>query len=221
MEIIKALNAVMETVGNVSKDGRNQAQGFNFRGIDAVVNAVSPALRKHNVVVVPRLLASEYETVTVGKNQTQMGHARVQVEYAFYATDGSSVSAIVAAESMDSGDKATAKAMSVAMRTALLQALCLPTDEIDPDATSYERSEKPVMRQVVTQAPPRTSATKAAPKAALSAAQITWVTKQVETMYPGEDVLIVVGDLIGRTITDLSHVFTDEKTILVEKLAGK
>lgn len=41
---------------------------------------------------------------------------------------------------MDSGDKATAKAMSVAFRTALLQALCLPTDEIDPDAESYERS---------------------------------------------------------------------------------
>jgi hypothetical protein len=43
---------------------------------------------------------------------------------------------------MDSGDKATAKAMSVAMRTALLQALCLPTDEPDPDATSYERAPR-------------------------------------------------------------------------------
>jgi len=41
---------------------------------------------------------------------------------------------------MDSGDKATAKAMSVAFRTALLQSLSLPTDEVDPDATSYERS---------------------------------------------------------------------------------
>jgi hypothetical protein len=41
---------------------------------------------------------------------------------------------------MDSGDKATAKAMSVAFRTALLQSLSLPTDEVDPDAHSYERS---------------------------------------------------------------------------------
>ena len=46
---------------------------------------------------------------------------------------------------MDAGDKATAKAMSVAFRTALLQSLCLPTDDIDPDAQSYERSEKVVV----------------------------------------------------------------------------
>jgi hypothetical protein len=41
---------------------------------------------------------------------------------------------------MDAGDKATAKAMSVAFRTALLQSLSLPTDDVDPDAHSYERS---------------------------------------------------------------------------------
>jgi hypothetical protein len=42
---------------------------------------------------------------------------------------------------MDSGDKAIAKAMSVAFRTALLQTLALPTDEADPDTSSYQRSE--------------------------------------------------------------------------------
>jgi hypothetical protein len=47
----------------------------------------------------------------------------------------------VLGEAMDSGDKAVAKAMSVAFRIALLQALALPTDEPDPDSYSYERSE--------------------------------------------------------------------------------
>ena len=140
MEIIKKLSAVMEAVGHVSKTERNQSQNFNFRGIDAIVNAVSPALRKHGVVVVPHLIESHYDTVVVGRNNTQMGHARVTVQYVFMADDGSNISATVAAESMDSGDKATAKAMSVAFRTALLQALCLPTDERDPDADSYERA---------------------------------------------------------------------------------
>ena len=45
----------------------------------------------------------------------------------------------VAAEAWDSGDKAAPKAMSVAFRTALLQALALPTDDPDPDSQSYER----------------------------------------------------------------------------------
>lgn len=228
MEIIKALAAVMEEVGGVSKKERNNAQGFNFRGIDAVVNAVSPALRKNQVVVFPELISAEYETVTVGAKQTLMGHARVVVKYTFCALDGSNIAATVAAESMDSGDKATAKAMSVAFRTALLQALCLPTDETDPDATSYERSEKPApVHAVVTPAPARTSATRpattraaATPKPALSPAQITWVTEQVEAKYPGEDVLVVVGDLIGRTITNLTEVVATEKTILVGKLSG-
>jgi len=145
MEIIKLLSAVMEDAGAVRKSERNTHQNFNFRGIDAVVNAVSPALRKHGVVVLPTVNECIYETVIVGQNKTAMGHIRVDVTYAFYAPDGTTVSARVSAESMDSGDKATAKAMSVAFRTALLQVLCLPTDDTDPDASTYERSPSTIV----------------------------------------------------------------------------
>ena len=41
---------------------------------------------------------------------------------------------------MDVGDKGTPKAMSVAYRIVLLQMLCIPTDEPDPDSQSYERA---------------------------------------------------------------------------------
>ena len=50
---------------------------------------------------------------------------------------------MVPGESMDAGDKGTPKAMSVALRIALLQALCIPTDEPDPDTHSYERAAAP------------------------------------------------------------------------------
>lgn len=143
MEIIKLLSKCMEDAGAVRKTERNTHQNFNFRGIDSVVNAVSPALRKHGVVVIPQINECIYETVAIGQNRTQMGHVRVNVTYTFHAPDGSNVSATVSAESMDSGDKATAKAMSVAFRTALLQTLCLPTDDTDPDADTYIRSEAP------------------------------------------------------------------------------
>jgi hypothetical protein len=139
-QIFKALALVMADVGAVRKAEFNSHQKFSFRGIDAVINAVSPAFRKHGVFCIPTVISSEYESVQVGQNRTVMGHARVMVCYTFHASDGSSVEATVSAESMDSGDKATAKAMSVAYRTALLQTLCLPTDESDPDADTFERS---------------------------------------------------------------------------------
>jgi hypothetical protein len=140
LSIAQALSEVMKAVGGIAKKDRNQSQGFNFRGIDSVVNAVSPQLQKFGVVVVPSVEDYEYATVEIGRNRTAMGHVRVRVRYTFVGPKGDAIAATVVGEAMDSGDKATAKAMSVAFRTALLQALCLPTDEPDPDATSYERS---------------------------------------------------------------------------------
>ncbi len=134
------LNKVMKEVQPVAKTDRNVAQNFNFRGIDAVVNAVSPALKKYGVIVTPNVVAYDYSTVEVGIKRTQMGHARLTVEYTFHGPSGDSLTTCVVSEAMDSGDKATAKAMSVAFRIALLQALALPTDEADPDHDTYERS---------------------------------------------------------------------------------
>ena len=140
IQIVELLSKVMEDVGAVGKGERNTAQNFNFRGVDAVVNAVSPVLRKYGVVVTPEVVSNEYSTVESGKNRTLMGHCRLTVTYKFWAPDGSYIPSTVSAESMDAGDKATAKAMSVALRTCLLQTLCLPTDDIDPDHQVYERA---------------------------------------------------------------------------------
>ena len=137
--IYEALAAVMADVNHVAKRDINQHQRFNFRGIDAVVNAVGPVLRKHKVVVVPDVESVAYDSVntSTGKPATA---CRVVARYVFYAVDGSSIETRVAAEAWDNGDKAAPKAMSVAFRTALLQALALPTDEPDPDAETFHRA---------------------------------------------------------------------------------
>lgn len=140
LPIAQAMSAIMKEVGAIAKKDKNTSQGFNFRGIDSVVNAVSPALQKHGVIVVPSVEDYEYATVEIGRNRTAMGHVKVKVTYTFIGGNGDAIKATVVGEAMDSGDKATAKAMSVAFRTALLQALALPTDEPDPDSQSYERS---------------------------------------------------------------------------------
>lgn len=138
--IYEALSAVMRETGAVKKSDQNTAQNFSFRGVDAVTSAVYPALVNNGVVVAPEVLDYQYGTVVVGRNRTEMGHVRLRVQFTFYGPDGDSVVSVVAAESMDAGDKATAKAHSVAFRTALLQTLCLPTDEPDPDSHTYERA---------------------------------------------------------------------------------
>lgn len=137
------LSQVAAETGAVGKGERNQQGGYNFRGIDAVVNASAAAFRRHQVVVVPEVLDYTYGSVEVGRNRTRMAHVTVQVRYTFHGPAGDSITTTVPGEAMDSGDKATAKAMSVAMRIALLQSLLLPTDEPDPDADHYERSDAP------------------------------------------------------------------------------
>ena len=138
--IHQALAAAKAAVGAVSKAQRNTQQGFNFRGVDDVVNAAAGPLNEHGVIVTPDVDSFSYEVVEVGKNRTPMSHVVGLVKYTFSGPQGDSVTAKVLAESLDSGDKGAAKFMSVAYRIALLQVLNLPTDSPDPDAESYERS---------------------------------------------------------------------------------
>lgn len=138
----QAWAAVMADVRELGKDQRNNHQGFNFRGVDDVMNAVGPAMRRHGVSVVPT--AVDLRTRDAQTTQGKPAHeTTVVVQYAIHGPAGDSMPGASAGESLDSGDKATPKAMSVAYRTFLLQALCLPTHDTDPDAESYDRAPAP------------------------------------------------------------------------------
>jgi hypothetical protein len=140
--IYSALSSVMTDVLAVRKTGRNTDQNYSFRGVDAVVNAVGPVLRKHHVLLLPELLDVSYRDVRTSRDKPAR-EVTVRVRYTFVGPAGDKVEVTVPGESMDNGDKGTAKAMSVAYRIALLQALCIPTDESDPDEGTYERSYEP------------------------------------------------------------------------------
>lgn len=128
-------------IGAVGKGRRTESGArFQYRGVDDVVNAVADPLHSRGVVVVPEVLAWSAEDVVVGSKQTPMRSVTVHVRYRFHGPAGDSLDCSALGEAMDSGDKATSKAMSVAYRTALLQALTLPTDERDPDEDQYERA---------------------------------------------------------------------------------
>jgi hypothetical protein len=143
--LARAMNEVLA----VGKHGFNEQQKYNFRGIDDVINALGPALRKHGVIPVPRLQKATYrDTLTTGK-ASPTREVTVEVCYCFTAPDGSVAEVIVPGESLDQSDKGSAKAMSVAYRIALIQLFCLPTHEPDPDSSYSTRSGMGAMAATV------------------------------------------------------------------------
>lgn len=137
--VIEALARVMADVQAVGKNDRNKEQGFNFRGIDAVINAAGPAFRRHGIVPTVKVIGATYRDLT-SKKGNAMRECVVDATYRFYGPAGDWVESTVKGEAMDSGDKGTSKAQSVAYRIALIQTLCIPTHEPDPDESSYERA---------------------------------------------------------------------------------
>ena len=140
--IFGAIHGVMEDIGAISKDSKNAQQGFMYRGIDAVMNALQPVLIKHNIFVVPDVLEQTREERTSSSGGNLI-YSVIKMKYSFIAADGSRVYATVIGEGMDSGDKASNKAMSVAFKYACFQVFCIPTEEMkDPDADTPDPSVK-------------------------------------------------------------------------------
>jgi hypothetical protein len=139
-EALVAVGAELAKVG-ISKDRKNEQQNFRFRGIDDVMNVVSPILAKHNVLFLP--CYTDYPDVerVTGKGATLI-YSKVKGEFTFVsAKDGSSVSVTTFGVAMDSGDKSLTKSMSISLKYALLQTFLIPTESNeDPDATTHDPS---------------------------------------------------------------------------------
>lgn len=142
MKVYQAINAVQAalSVDGIGKTRRNtQGSGYNFRGIDDVYNALSPLLAKHGLVIVPRMLARTCEE-RASKAGGALFYVTVEAEFDFVsAEDGSKATARTFGEAMDSGDKATNKAMSAAYKYAAFQTFAIPTEgNPDADAETHE-----------------------------------------------------------------------------------
>lgn len=138
MQIYKAICGVMEDIGAIGKNQKNTQQGFNYRGVDDVMNAMQPVMVKHGIFVVPECLEQIREERTTKSGNTLL-YSIVKIRFTFYAEDGSNVQAVTIGEGMDSGDKATNKAMAIAFKYAAFQVFCIPTKEmVDPDGESHD-----------------------------------------------------------------------------------
>lgn len=138
--IHKAMLQAMREIAavGIAKDKTATLGGSNvkYRGIEAAMNAMSGILIRCGITV-----SADYTELRVQermKGDPADGKATrfATLRGAFTFTevnDGSSVTFSCFGEAMDSGDKATTKAQSVAFRTALFQAFVVPFMAIDPE----------------------------------------------------------------------------------------
>lgn len=140
MNIYESITKIMEEIPAIGKTKENTQQHFKFRGIDDVMNTMQPLLAKYKMFVVPEILEQIREERQSSKGGNLI-YSICKIKYKFYAEDGSYVEAVTIGEGMDSGDKATNKAMAIAMKYALFQVFCIPTEEMkDPDADTPPES---------------------------------------------------------------------------------
>lgn len=139
-KIYKAIPCIMGEINAVGKNKKNTQQGFMYRGVDDVMNAINPALVKNNVFIVPEVIEQSREERKTAKGGSLL-YSVCRMKFRFCADDGSYIEAVTIGEGMDSGDKATNKAMAVAFKYACFQVFCIPTEEMkDPDAETPEPS---------------------------------------------------------------------------------
>lgn len=140
--VICAMNAVTAALAGegIGKTDRNQSQGYQFRGIDAVLNTLARVIAENKLVIIPHVQSRE-----LTERQTSKGGALfnvvVRVDYTFVSAEDGSREAVgpFDGEAMDSADKATNKAMSAAYKYMAIQTFCIPTEgDNDADATTHE-----------------------------------------------------------------------------------
>lgn len=144
--IYAAICGVMEDVGVVGKNDTNLQQKFKYRGIDAVMNALNPAMIKNKIFCTPEILEQTREERQAARSGNNMIYSVCKIRYRFFALDGSYVDAVVIGEGMDIGDKASNKALSAGFKYACFQTFCIPTEELMSDSdrdTPEESTKKP------------------------------------------------------------------------------
>jgi hypothetical protein len=133
---ISAVTAELAGTG-IAKAHVNLQEQYAYRSIDDVMKRLAPALARHRVCILPRVLARE-SCERAGPGETLLVSVTLKVAFDFVsARDGSSHTVEAIGEALDGGDKGTSKAMSAAYKQAVLQAFCIPVEAAeDADAAT-------------------------------------------------------------------------------------
>jgi hypothetical protein len=182
-DVYRAICQVQKGISRdgISKDGRNQQQGYSFRGIDDIYNSLSGLLAAADLCILPRMISRAQEERATAKGGV-LFYVTVQAEFDFVSSrDASMHTVTIYGEAMDSADKATNKAMSAAYKYACLQVFCIPTEGManDADAITHHPAPKQTPAQPAPKHTPaqqrviesRLAEVKKAPQAAVAIAE--------------------------------------------------
>lgn len=141
--IFQKIPLIMSKVWPIAKDRTNSAQGYKFRGIDDMYNALNSHLAEEKIFFTSEVLSTAREERETKAWWTLM-YSIITMKFTAYAEDWSNVSSTTVGEAMDSWDKSMNKAMSTAYKYALMQIFCIPTeDEKDTETQTHEVKSKP------------------------------------------------------------------------------
>lgn len=165
-EIIRLIAQIKREVGALAP---TQASGvpFPFRGIDGVVNHLVGKINEYGIVTTPRVVRAT--TTERAQGNRTVKTTDIEVEYTFWAPDGSYIQSTTNGLADDYADRSAAQAQSVAFRVALLQTFFLPTQSPEPEQTGQAVQDGATGQPAPTQAVARAasgSTTKPPTKAA-------------------------------------------------------
>ena len=215
-EIGKALANVAADIEAIGKKQRNAQQGFMYRGVDDVMNALSPILAKHGVTILPEILEQTNLPDRTSSKGATLFHTRCKIKYTFLAKDRSFETAVMIGEAMDTGDKATNKAMAIAYKYACFQVFCIPLEgESDPDKETHELANP--------NAPPKQAAAPPPQQPPNGNVISEPQSKRLFAMSKGQaDIITDVLNKYGLTSSkDILKTQYDAICIEVEELAGR
>ena len=142
--VYQAINQIIRAFSKagIAKGHTNAIEQYQYRSIDDVLSRLGPLLARHRLCVLPRVLRRESED-RMGDGGALLVNVRLLVAFDLVsARDGSQHTIRAWGESLDQGDKGTAKAMSAAFKGAMLQLFCVPVASTDADASTFQLKAK-------------------------------------------------------------------------------
>jgi hypothetical protein len=144
LNLRQKLAVVRRRIAYVQKRGHNPRFNYNYVTAADIAGAVGDILAELGVVVVPRLESISHEAMRPSAGGTE--HVtHVVMSYSFVDVDtAEEITVKTAGEGLDSGDKAPYKAMTGALKYALLQSFLLATgDDPEEERTSPVNHSSP------------------------------------------------------------------------------
>lgn len=140
--IYERMSRILRDLPAIGKDQVNEQQGFKFRGYDDVLDALNPVLAEHGVFFTCEVV-ERIDTVRQTRSGSALYVVAIKNRYRFFGPRGDCIPTEAWGEGTDTGDKATPKAMTGALKYALFQVFAISTheaDEVDQDRHSPEPS---------------------------------------------------------------------------------